>query len=253
MVFSATLTINSAARFLCAPDWSWDTQDGFADNDLWVVLGGAGSMQTPGGTYSLARGDVFLLAPRTRYVATHQPNDPLSVIAVHFSSGQPLSAPLHRRLVPVEFLAGILERLLRAHLQAPAETAQFWLRAALAEIATTDQAQTDGRMQARIRELVTQIRERPGDRWELSALAGRFGLSQQHFSRLFKTEAGHPPGSFVLAARIAAAKAYLRGSSLPIKRIASLTGSHDEFHLSNQFLRHVGVRPSVYRKGANPS
>ncbi len=242
----AELSINSAARFLCAPDWRWDTGGGFADYDLWVVLGGRGVMRAPGRQFELARGDAFLLAPRTRYVATHVAADPLLVIAVHFETVDPPAVALYRRVVPAEFLAGVLERLLRAHLQGTHEEAGFWLRAALAEIAAVDAAVSGGG--AKLSDVVAKIRERPGDRWEPREIAAELGYSQQHLSRLFRIETGWPPGAFIVRARIAAARAYLRGSSLPIKRIAAILGYHDEFHFSNQFAKHAGVRPSTYRE-----
>jgi AraC-like DNA-binding protein/mannose-6-phosphate isomerase-like protein (cupin superfamily) len=241
------ITINSAARFRCAPDWSWDTGAGFRDYDLWVVLEGRGSLAAPGQTLDLARGDAFVLSPRTRYVANHEPSDPLSVIAVHFEADEPVEVAEHRRVVPAEFLAGVLERLLRAHVQGSRDEAVFWLRAALTELASVDAADAS-HAGAGLTELIAEIRERPGDRWEPRELAAKLGYSQQHFARLFRAATGWPPGAFVVRARVAAAQAYLRGSSLPIKRIAAILGYHDEFHFSNQFTKHAGVRPSTYRE-----
>jgi AraC-like DNA-binding protein len=244
------LRINSAARFKCAPDWSWDTEAGFPDYDLWTVLEGRGTLRCGKRVYELSRGATFLLSPRTRYVASHDPTEPISVIAVHFDARPAPDLALHRRIVPTEFLAGVLERLLSAHVRGRDSQAAFWLQAALAEANAGDEVQMQsGR--AQIREIAAQIRERPGDQWVSAGLADRVSLSTQHFSRLFKRETGASPGTFVIQARVAAAKAYLRGSSLSIKRIAAILGYHDEFHFSNQFARHTGTRPSTYRRGSD--
>ncbi|TVQ22075.1 MAG: AraC family transcriptional regulator [Spirochaetaceae bacterium] len=247
--------VNSAARFFCAPDWNWDTSSrGFADWDLWVVLGGTGVLRTGAERFPLARGDTFVLRPRTRYRVSHDPSQPLHVVAVHHDriadaavSSAPSTDPFHRRVVPIEFLAGILDRIIRFHLRGSGDEADAWLTVALTERASADQPQPATGAAARIAELCTQIRERPGDRWTLGTIASLVGASPQHVSRLFKQSVGTSPSRYVRDVRIATAKAYLRGSSLPLKRIASILGYHDEFHFSNQFRSATGVRPSEFR------
>ncbi len=248
--------VNSAARFFCAPDWNWDTSArGFSDWDLWVVLGGTGVLRSGSDRIPLSRGDTFVLRPRTRYRVSHDPSQPLHVVAVHHDrlddavESRPATnsgEPLHRRVVPIEFLAGILDRIIRCHLQGDSDDADAWLAVALKERARADQPPAVGAA-ARIDELCTQIRERPGDRWTSSAIAAFVGASPQHVSRLFKRSVGTSPARYVRDVRIATAKAYLRGSSLPLKRIASILGYHDEFHFSNQFRSATGVRPSAFR------
>lgn len=247
------LVINSAARFHCAPDWSWDTgARPMADRDLWTVLAGRGRLWRPDSPeparYTLGRGDVFVLDGRIRIGASHDPADPLTVVAVHFEGGGPL--PFHVRAMPVEFLAGILDRLLRCRLQGDEAAAVRWLAAALDELRMVD-AQTaaagDGTMRDALARLTDQIRERPGDDWRVAEMAGRLNRSPQHLGRLFRSLTGRSPRQYVLDARIEAARAYLRGSSLPLKRIAAELGFHDEFHFSRQFRQRAGRSPAQYR------
>ncbi len=260
------LTINSAARFHCASDWSWDTvRTPMADRDLWTVLAGRGALrclpadlgletQADGRRYTIGRGDVFVFDGTTRIVAEHDRNAPLTVVAVHFEGGGRF--PFHVRVAPVEFLAGLLDRLLRCRLQADEPGALRWLHAALDEVAATERqtaaAGTDPMHEA-IGRLADQIRERPGDDWRVGLLADRTHRSPQHFARLFRRCTGRSPKEYVLEARIEAARAYLRGSSLPIKRIASELGFHDEFHFSRQFSRRVGASPTRYRMENRPA
>ncbi|MFW5689946.1 MAG: helix-turn-helix domain-containing protein [Spirochaetota bacterium] len=237
--------INSAARFHCAPDWSWDTSGlEFSDRDLWVVLAGRGTLAWGADRYVLARGDVFVLDGSRRVRAGHRPDDPLTVVAVHFDGGGEL--PGHVRIAPIEFLAGVLERLLRCRLRGDAAAAERWLEVALSEVEEAEHAPPTTSDDL-VATLADQIRERPGDDWRVSEIAGRAGISPQHLGRLFRERTGSSPKEYVLGARIEAARAYLRGSSLPIKRIARELGFHDEFHFSRSFRSRVGTSPAAYR------
>lgn len=242
------LRINSAARFHCAPDWSWDTRDhGMPDRDLWVVLAGSGTACAASGReIELGRGDVFVLDGTQPFAAWHDPGDPITVVAIHFDGGPAL--PVHVRVVPVEFLAGVLDRLLRCRLLGDDVAASRWLHAALDEVnaMVAQTRQPDPRAWS-IRSFADQIRERPGDDWRVATLAARAGITPQHLGRLFRELTGRSPKEYVLEARIQAARAYLRGSSLPVKRIAAELGFHDEFHFSRQFSQRLGASPSAYR------
>lgn len=228
------------------------------DRDLWVVLAGSGSARVGGDAVGarggpelrLSRGDVFVLDANRPFAARHEPHDPLTVVAVHFEGGPAL--PVHVSVVPVEFLAGILDRLMRCRLHGDDEAASRWLAAALDEVGAAAAAR-ERRPQALVadtRAVADRIRERPGDDWRVAALADRAGVTPQHLGRLFRELTGRSPKEYVLEARVEAAKAYLRGSSLPIKRIAAELGFHDEFHFSRLFSRRTGTSPSAYRSRA---
>jgi len=249
-IMAEPLCINSAARYHCAPDWSFDTSArGLPDRNLWVVLAGTGSARLTGEPErSVARGDVFVLDSTRPFAARHDPSDPLTVVAVHFDGGTAL--PAHVQVVPIEFLAGILDRLLRCRLAGDEAAATRWLHAALEEVAAASRAREhgpDARAALAVAAVTDQIRERPGDDWRVANLADRIGVTPQHLGRLFRELTGRSPKEYVLEARVEAAKAYLRGSSLPIKRIAAELGFHDEFHFSRQFSQRVGTSPSAYR------
>ncbi len=238
------VSINSAARFHCAPDWSWDTgRHPITDRDLWAVLAGIGSLRIGRTRFPLSRGDVFVLGGRVR--ATHEPSDPLTVVAVHFDGGGEL--PTHTRIAPIEFLAGVLDRLLRARLRGDGEAAAKWLAVALAEVREVGSGSRPDSARELVASLADRIRERPGDDWRVAVLAEQAHLSTQYLGRLFREQTGKPPKEYVLEARVEAARAYLRGSSLPVKRIADELGFHDEFHFSRSFKRRVGVSPARYR------
>ncbi len=48
---SLTLTIHSANRVACAPDWRWDSRrNNWSGYHLWTIAGGGGRFETPEGS-----------------------------------------------------------------------------------------------------------------------------------------------------------------------------------------------------------
>jgi AraC-like DNA-binding protein len=219
------------------------------DRDLWTVVGGRGTLRLTGNverSWNVTRGDVFVLDGTLPVIATHDPADPLVVVAVHFEGGPPL--PVHTNVVPVEFLAGLLDRCLRARLRGNTDAAVRWLEAALDELDDSQELRTGAEDSLQV--LLDRIRERPGDDWRVGTIADRLGVTPQHLGRLFRGATGRSPKEYVLEARTQAARAYLTESSLPVKRIAAELGFHDEFHFSRQFRSRTGVTPSAWRAHA---
>ena len=81
----------------------------------------------------------------------------------------------------------------------------------------------------------------------LDELAERASLSRYYFIRLFKKETGYTPHKYVLAARINAAKFYLKCSRLSIKEISASCGFANECVFCSAFKRVVGITPTAYR------
>jgi transcriptional regulator GlxA family with amidase domain len=83
----------------------------------------------------------------------------------------------------------------------------------------------------------------------VTSLAKRMQLSPRHFARLFRSEVGITPASWVEATRIAAARRLLEEGKDPPKQVAALCGFADADTLRRAFARHVGITPAEYRKG----
>lgn len=83
---------------------------------------------------------------------------------------------------------------------------------------------------------------------KLADLAAVAGVSQYHFSRLFKQSLGISPHQYVLQQRVERAKELLKGSKLTIADIALQCGFNSQSHLGKYFREFTGVTPSRYRK-----
>ncbi|MEV7548515.1 AraC family transcriptional regulator [Amycolatopsis sp. NPDC089917] len=104
-----------------------------------------------------------------------------------------------------------------------------------------------GREDKRVRAAVTMMRERLAEPLSLAEIAGEAHLSVYHFIRVFKEKTGETPHRFLAGLRIEEARRLLRGTDLPIARIAGRCGFATPGALSAAFLRHTGSRPSEYR------
>ncbi|GAA2709758.1 GlxA family transcriptional regulator [Actinoplanes palleronii] len=79
------------------------------------------------------------------------------------------------------------------------------------------------------------------------ALAHRFGVSERHLSRLFRTYVQLTPARYVRRARTEAAAHLLTATVLPLPAVARRCGFGSTESLRQGFLERFGVPPSTYR------
>jgi AraC family transcriptional regulator len=101
----------------------------------------------------------------------------------------------------------------------------------------------------KMRRLIEFIEEHLDGDLSLDAMAAEVDVSPLYLARAFKAAVGQSPHQYVLQRRIERAKDLLRGTDHPIVEIALSAGFSSQSHLSNWFLRNVGVSPAVYRRG----
>lgn len=79
-------------------------------------------------------------------------------------------------------------------------------------------------------------------------MAEGFGLSEEHFIRLFRKTLGMSPFQYFTRLKVEAASAYLVESFMPIKTISDYFGFENPFHFSRVFKKCTGLSPREYRK-----
>jgi transcriptional regulator GlxA family with amidase domain len=97
-------------------------------------------------------------------------------------------------------------------------------------------------------EVARQIREQPGELFEVRALAERVGYSVDHFSKLFAQAIGCSPKEYAIRARIDRARLLLRDSAMTLGQIAHALGYADVFFFARQFKQRTGKTPGQYRR-----
>jgi transcriptional regulator GlxA family with amidase domain len=101
---------------------------------------------------------------------------------------------------------------------------------------------------AALQELQRWVAANPALDHSVASLAKRMELSPRHFARLFRSEVGITPATWVEEARVSAARQLLeRGHEAP-KQVAVHCGFADADTLRRAFTRQVGVTPAEYRK-----
>ncbi|UJB67997.1 helix-turn-helix transcriptional regulator [Acaryochloris sp. 'Moss Beach'] len=100
----------------------------------------------------------------------------------------------------------------------------------------------------RLKRVLAYIEQHLAENIGLQKLATVAGLSQCHFSEMFKKSLGVPPYRYVLLQRLERAKRYLRQSDRPIIDVALICGFADQSHLTKHFRKSVGMTPRAFRE-----
>jgi transcriptional regulator GlxA family with amidase domain len=99
-----------------------------------------------------------------------------------------------------------------------------------------------------LQELQRWIAADPALDHSVAKLAKRMELSPRHFARLFRSEVGITPATWVEEVRVNAARRLLELGRESPKQVATHCGFAHADSLRRAFVRHVGVTPAEYRK-----
>jgi AraC family transcriptional regulator of arabinose operon len=95
-----------------------------------------------------------------------------------------------------------------------------------------------------------RLQQQVGLRVSVADLASEAGLSQSHFSALFKRSTGYGVLEYQTRLRMARARELLDTTELALSAVAHDVGYDDPLYFSRQFRRIHGINPSGYRKHA---
>jgi transcriptional regulator GlxA family with amidase domain len=103
--------------------------------------------------------------------------------------------------------------------------------------------------QGPVREAQDLVHADPAADLRVPALARRVGMSPRHFSRAFTEQVGTPPGRYVAAVRVEAARRLLeQDPGATTGAVARRCGFGTAETLRRAFLRRLGVAPEHYRR-----
>ncbi|ARV62822.1 AraC family transcriptional regulator [Nostocales cyanobacterium HT-58-2] len=98
-----------------------------------------------------------------------------------------------------------------------------------------------------LQRVIDYINDYLAEEIKLSDLAELLGMSQFHFSHLFKQSMGIPPYQYVIQQRVERAKQFLKQTQISIAEVALLCGFNSHSHLSKWFRQLTGMTPKAYR------
>ncbi|MER6144608.1 AraC family transcriptional regulator [Streptomyces sparsogenes] len=235
--------------------------------DLHLVLCTAGQavMRVGSGGSSVKRrwtaGRLELMVPGRSTVRSYTATSALSTVQVHVPRAvvERTAAQLGGPEPDFEAVSAglgmgdpVVEHLVRS-LPAQREAGDLYAESAAAFLAVHllsrgAEPRVPGREHAAVRKGAAIMRERLAEPLTLADIASEVHLSVYHFVRVFRGATGETPHRYLTRLRIELAQRLLSETTLTIEQIAQRCGFSGPGPLSTAFLRHVGVRPSVYRK-----
>ncbi len=99
-----------------------------------------------------------------------------------------------------------------------------------------------------IDETISYINEHYMDKITLPMLAERAGMSEGHYTVLFKKQTGTTMTNYLRSLRIGKAKQMFQQTRLSAKEVAQKTGFSDYFHFSRVFKQEVGCSPTAFQQ-----
>ena len=227
-------------RVRCEPAWHWRTD--LTDFDLWLAVSGQGQIRLRHEAHAIRPGTLLCLRPGDDGVVTHRPDDPLTVVYVHFDffhAGSPRVASVAADLLPSAL--GAVEARLLLH-QAILEAYRY---------DAANQGVPGVQPEPRVATVLAHLHANPGLRVSLSEAAAIARLSPDRFSRLFHAELGQPFRRYALDVRLDRARHLLDETTMGVADIAGALGYPDAFLFSRQFKARFGVAPSHRRRPPN--
>jgi AraC-like DNA-binding protein len=104
------------------------------------------------------------------------------------------------------------------------------------------------RLSSRMSIATTYVRQQLHTKVSLEEVAKSCGMSKSHFSRSFKSILGIAFQEYLSQQRIEKALTLLKNSDLAITEVALSSGFPEISNFSTTFQRHIGMRPSCFRK-----
>ena len=82
-------------------------------------------------------------------------------------------------------------------------------------------------------------------------LSEHVGLSESHFSKVFRNKTGSSPLDYFISLKMQEAIRLLTNQSLKIKEVAYRLGYHDPYYFTRIFTKQIGASPGSFLKTSN--
>ncbi|MHA6482434.1 AraC family transcriptional regulator [Paenibacillus sp. strain BS8-2] len=256
--FPLSISGDAYGKVTCERGWKWKRSDQpFQDYDLWYVWRGEGWLVLNGEERPITQNQCYLFRPGDRVDAWHNPDRPLVVTYIHFTSegGRSWLSSLPSRFElrsPFAFEV-YLERLVHAMTcreHRYEEETDMLLRLLLLglerESLSGDKVTGHGRNSHldTMNMIAASIRENPGQVGSIADLAKQAFLSPRYFSMKFRETMGQTIESYIIEKRIERAELLLSQHGMTVGEVADALGYQNIYYFSKQFKKVRGYSPS---------
>ncbi|MEL7089492.1 MAG: AraC family transcriptional regulator, partial [Planctomycetota bacterium] len=99
-----------------------------------------------------------------------------------------------------------------------------------------------------VEQAIQAILRHPHQPWSLKEVSAQYGVSREHFSRMFQKHIGQTAHQFLADAKQHRALALLRQTRLPLAEIARQAGYTSAHSLARHVRELTGLSPTIYRQ-----
>lgn len=242
----------------------YTTREGLDSYLLKLTLGGKGTLEYGGETYTMTAGDFFWIDCRNPQCYRTAPEvGRWNVLWIQFYGGNAkgyydMFMSLNRgspvgHLPSESSVQQLLERLLKLYRNDAGDISVDIRSAGLLNRVLTGclEAVTADQSQPELPPVVTAIRayllENYPQPITLDALAQKFSISKFHLQRTFRKFVGMSPAEYLQKVRMVKAKELLRTTTLPVSMIAEQVGIESTSYFISAFRKQEDTTPLKYR------
>ena len=255
---------------------TWLPRPFVKNNDLWIFDTGKGAMNMVNGKTPLHKNSIIWLRPGHQYIAEQDPEDPIGLIYIHFDLIKPDGSfyfpdvhempenfecfnhahwcAMGRNIIRIKTLAE--QKQFPGSKSDMQKTLNALLKSMLMGIELCDAITRVNNTSGKTNMIAIQAAEYLSDELHnvrsIQDIARHFGLSRNHFTRIFTGFWHMTPQDYLITQRIRRAKNLLVNSDSSIEEIADSLGYSDCFFFSRQFKEKTGMSPGAYRRQRTP-
>jgi len=234
------------------------------DLDSWLyvaVLDGKGELSFGDDSYSLGKGDCFLIDCRVPHYYKSSAEEPWELMWVHFSGATSMqyyenfAAQSKNVFHPIAFekVTAALSEIINCNEQknpnAEALTSGLIVQLLTVALTTTCAAeQADSALKQKIMAVNIYIEEHFKEDLTLERLSSEFYISKYYLSREYKKIYGRTIFQHIITCRINYGKHLLRFSDNSVEEIAHLCGFNDQSYFVRQFKKAENLTCFAYRR-----
>lgn len=217
-----------------------------------------------GKTWELKPGDLLLIPPREAHVYHASQNAPWTIFWFHFRGERAqdyvksLSVTPENPVVQVSDFGVIFEAFENAFQHTNhgfsetsliGFTTGFIRLLGLARVHQLAYGEVAMLAERRLVKALSYMRENPETLWTVNELARVANLSVPYFTHLYRRHTGLPPLALMIRLRLQRAMNLLQRGTHNVAEAAIAVAYQDSFYFSRLFKKHMGMSPSMCRRG----